>query len=48
MVLSRSLPRREVLPAFFRLVTDAVLPYHEVAVATDGEAAALWVPGPHS
>ena len=36
--------RSEVLPSFFRLVTDTVVAYQEVAVTADGQAAALWVP----
>ena len=33
-----------MLPGFFRLVTDAVLPAGEATVVADGQAAALWVP----
>lgn len=36
--------RTDVLPAFFRLAIDAVLPAGEARVVADGDAAALWVP----
>jgi ribosomal protein S18 acetylase RimI-like enzyme len=36
--------RSDVLPAFFRLATGAVLPSGEASIVADGRAAALWVP----
>jgi ribosomal protein S18 acetylase RimI-like enzyme len=36
--------RVEVLPGFFRLVADAVVPAGESTTLADGQAAALWVP----
>jgi ribosomal protein S18 acetylase RimI-like enzyme len=36
--------RAAVLPAFFRLATDAVVPSGEATLTADGQAAALWAP----